>query len=252
MPKLSVCIEMFWKDEPYEQRAKLAGRLGYDAIEFWGWQNKDVDALAETVSGARLDVATFCMATEKPLVDPNASDALQEGLLATIPVAQKLNADRLILTTGNERTRESFAVTKARVIRHLKALVPILEAHEIMLCLEPLNTVVDHLGYWLTLMSDAADICAEVDSPYVKILMDLYHQQIQEGNLIQTLREYAPWIGHYHCAGVPGRHELVGGEIDYSVVFKAIAETRYDGYVGLEFNPTIGDEDALRQAMVLA
>ncbi len=251
MPKLSVCVEMFWKDEPYERRAELAAGLGYEAVEFWGWQNKDIDKLVETVAGTGLRVATFCMASEKPLVTPGAVDALQEGLLATIPVAQKLNVDRLILTTGNERTKESFAVTKARVIRHLKGLVPILEANDITLCLEPLNTVVNHLGYWLALMSDAADICEEIGSPNVKILMDLYHQQIQEGNLIQTLQEYAPWIGHYHCAGVPGRHELVGGELDYRAIFKAIDETGYDGHVGLEFSPTIGEEAALKQAMTL-
>ncbi len=251
MPKLSVCIEMFWKDEAPDRKIARAAELGFGAIEFWGWQGKDLDSIADAASATGVEVATFCMATAQPLVSPGAAAALETGLRDSIAVAQKLGVDRLILTTGNERTKEPFEVTRSRVIRHLKQLVPILEDSGIMLVLEPLNTVVDHLGYWLSLMSDAADICEEVDSPHVKILMDLYHQQIQEGNLIHTLTEYAPWIGHYHCAGVPGRHELVGGELDYRTIFKAIDATGYDAHVGLEFRPLGDDAEALRQAMGL-
>jgi len=243
---------MFWKNEEPQRKIALSAELGFRAIEFWGWQGKDIDKIADTVSATGVTVATFCMATDQPLVTPGAAGALETGLRDSIAVAQKLGADRLILTTGNERTKESFEVTKSRVIRHLNQLVPILEDSGIMLVLEPLNTVVDHLGYWLTRMSDAADICEEVGSPHVKILMDLYHQQIQEGNLIDTLTECAPWIGHYHCAGVPGRHELVGGELDYRAIFKAIDATGYDAHVGLEFSPLGDDAEALRQALSLA
>ena len=84
-------------------------------------------------------------------------------------------------------------------------------------------------------MAQAADIVAEVDSPALTILYDIYHQQITEGNLISNLRTYLPLIGHIHTAGVPGRHELADNEIDYRVVFQAIDESDYAGCVGLEF-----------------
>ncbi len=117
--------------------------------------------------------------------------------------------------------------------------------------LEPLNPIVDHLGHWLTTMSDAADIVYEVAHPQVKILMDIYHQQITEGNVISLIRQYAPVIGHYHCAGVPGRNELVGGELDYRAIFRAIDQTGYDGYVGLEFRAAGDTGEALAQALAL-
>lgn len=251
MAQLSVCIEMFWRNQPPEKKISMSAELGFKAAEFWGWQGKDIDKIKAAADAAGVKIATFCMATSLPPVNPNAREALKKGLQETIPVARKLGVNRLILTTGNERTKERFEVTKSTVIRNLKALVPILESNGIMLCIEPLNTYVDHLGYWLACMSDAADICAEIDSPWVKILMDIYHQQITEGNIIQTIREYSSLIGHYHCAGVPGRHELVGGELDYRYIFKAIDETGYDAYIGLEFSPTIGETDALKQALSL-
>ncbi len=121
----------------------------------------------------------------------------------------------------------------------------------VTLVLEPLNPIVDHKGYWLVKLSDAADIVQEVGSPNLKILDDLYHQQLSEGNLIANLTTYLPWIGHFHTAGAPGRHELVGGELDYRTIFAAIARGGYTGYVGLEFAPTLADDDALRQALTL-
>ncbi len=143
-------------------------------------------------------------------------------------------------------------MSRRRVVRHLKALTPICEDHGLTLVLEPLNTLVNHHGYWLTRMAHAVDIVEEVGSPSVKILMDLYHQQVQEGNLIANLTRYIPFIGHFHAAGVPGRHELVGGELDYQAIFQAIDATGYQGFVGLEYTPILDTEASLRQALELA
>jgi hydroxypyruvate isomerase len=251
MARFSVCVEMFWKDDPYEVRVEKAAALGFRAAEFWSWKGKAIDRIAAAAGKGGLQIAAFCMTSDRPLVAPGAAEALAAGLRETAAAARRLGTDRLILTTGNLRAKERFAVTKARVIRHLRGLAPLLEESGLTLLVEPLNTVVDHHGYWLETMADAVDICEAVGSPRVRILMDLYHQQIQEGNLIHALTEYAPWIGHYHCAGVPGRNELTGGELDYRGIFKAIDATGYDGWVGLEFRPTIGDEAALRQALEL-
>ena len=117
--------------------------------------------------------------------------------------------------------------------------------------LEPLNPFVDHAGYWLETMAQAMDILEEVDSPNLKILYDIYHQQITEGNIIANMQAYAPSIGHIHVAGVPGRVELVGGDLDYGAIFKAIDASGYDGYVGLELQPARGEEGALAEALSL-
>lgn len=130
----------------------------------------------------------------------------------------------------------------------LKACVPYLEESGITLVVEPLNVRVDHAGYYLYSSDEAAGIMREVGSPYVKMLFDIYHQQITEGDLIRRIREYIPYIGHFHAAGNPGRHELYDGEIDYRKVFAAIGETGYDGYIGLEYFP----EDEVEKGLAFA
>jgi len=252
MVKLSVCVEMFWTKEPYEKRIELSGALGYKAVEFWGWQNKDLDKIKKTMETSQVKLATFFMEADKPLVDPTVKNELAEGLKKSIAAAKKLGVDRLCFPTGNERKNESFCVTRNTVVRNLRKIVPILEENNVILCLEPLNPIVDPFGYWLTKMSDAADIVMEVNSPQVKILMDIYHQQITEGNIIANIRQYLPYIGHFHTGGVPGRHELVGGELDYRAIFHEISRLGYTGHAGLEFSPQGNTTDALKQAMELA
>ena len=167
-----------------------------------------------------------------------------------LPISQ-LGTRRLIVTAGQERAGEPFATTRATVVRNLQALRPLLDEHAVDLVLEPLNRLVDHPGHWLNTMADAADIVRAVDHPRVKILMDIYHQQVTEGNIIHSIRQYAPVIGHYHCAGVPGRTELVGGELDYRAIFRAIDQSGYDGYVGLEFRAAGDTGAALAEALAL-
>jgi hydroxypyruvate isomerase len=124
----------------------------------------------------------------------------------------------------------------------LKASVPLIERLGITLVLEPLNVKVDNVGYFLVSSSEAFDIVREVNSPYVKVLYDIYHQQITEGNLIQTITENISNIGHFHAAGSPGRHELETGEINYVNVLNAIMGTGYEQFIGLEYFPA---EDAI-------
>ncbi|OGV49258.1 MAG: hypothetical protein A2X49_10095 [Lentisphaerae bacterium GWF2_52_8] len=252
MVNLSVCIEMFWRDLSPEQKIQKAAGLGFKHVEFWSWSNKNLDSLAKSAKKNKLSIGAFCFEAAKRLVEPNAEEALVKGLEDSIAAAKKLKVKSLIITTGNERKAESFEVTRRTVVRNLKALLPTLEKNGMTLCIEPLNPIVDHVGYWLNKMSDAADICYEIDSPNVKILMDIYHQQLTEGNIIANLRQYAPLIGHFHTAGAPGRHELAGGDLDYASIFRAIEDTGYKNLIGLEFSPLNDTAAALREAQELA
>jgi len=102
------------------------------------------------------------------------------------------------------------------------------------LVLEPLNILVNHMGYYLTTTEESAEIIREVGSDYVKILYDVYHQQITEGNIINNIKNNIDLIGHIHIGDVPGRKQPGTGEINYKNVFKAIKETGYEGYVVFE------------------
>lgn len=252
MPKLSVCIEMFWRDQPHHERVPLVAELGYQACEFWGWKNKDIAAMRGALDEHGLALAAICLEPNFSLIARGSQKELVEGMRETAGVAKELSCPTVITTTGNTLDDESYEMSRRRVVRHLKALAPVCEDAGLTLVLEPLNTLVDHHGYWLTRMAHAADIVEEVASPSVKILMDIYHQQVQEGNIIANLRRYVPLIGHMHAAGVPGRHELAGGELDYRAVFRAIDEAGYQGHVGLEYSPALDTSASLKQALGLA
>lgn len=116
-------------------------------------------------------------------------------------------------------------------------MAPFLEEAGVTLVVEPLNILVDHPGYYLYSSEEAFQIIDEVGSPNVKVLFDIYHQQIMEGNLISRIQRNINKIGHFHAADNPGRHELYMGEIQYLNVFRAIEETGYRGYIGFEYFP---------------
>ena len=248
MPKLSVCVEMFWPQLPLAERVPLVARLGYSAFEFWSWDDKDIPAIHRAQQETGLAVAALCHVPGQRLIKRAAEAELVEGMVRTAQVAKTLQCATVIVTTGNTLDDETYEMSRRRVVRHLRAIGKVAADEGLTLVLEPLNTLVNHHGYWLTKMAEAADIVAEVDSPAVKILMDMYHQQIQEGNIIGNLTAYIDRIGHFHAAGVPGRNELVGGELDYGSIFKAIDATGYTGYVGLEYQPRLAEEDSLQQA----
>ena len=117
---------------------------------------------------------------------------------------------------------------------------------------EPLNSAVDHPGYFLTSSYEGYDILEAVDSPNVKLLYDVYHQQITEGNVIQNVTDHIDLIGHVSVADVPGRHEPGTGELNYENVFSALDDAGYEGYVGLEFSPTGDSAEAIKDVRSLA
>lgn len=147
---------------------------------------------------------------------------------------------------------------KKNTIEGLKTVIGLAEEKKINLCLEMLNTRVSenmkgHPGYQCDSIEWAADVCNAVGSPRMKILFDIYHVQIMQGDVIQRIRQFQDLIAHYHTAGVPGRKELDDTqEINYPAIMKAIVETGYDGFVGQEFIPTQADKIAsLRQAAMV-
>lgn len=252
MVNLSVCIEMYWTNLPFDQRIRRVAETGVRAIEFWGWKDKEIERIRAACAETGLVTAAICVEPNWSLVLRGNDDELTRGVAASAQVARSLGCERLIVTTGNVLPDETFEITRRRVVRKLRAMAAAAADGGVTLVLEPLNPFVNHPGYWLTTTAQAADIVEEVASPHLRILYDVYHQQITEGNIIARLHTYAHLIGHIHTGGVPGRHELVGGDLDYRSIFAAIDQTGYNGYVGLEFRPRGDDAAAIAQARALA
>ncbi|MBI2938856.1 MAG: TIM barrel protein [Chloroflexi bacterium] len=250
--RFSVCVEMIFRDRPFVERLDAVVQAGYDAYEFWRLAEKDLDGILERQQALALTCAAFSGAEGGPLVDPAARDAYLAGLERAVAAARRFGGTTLILTPGNAIRGLSHQAQHRSVVDGLKASLPIVEPAGITLGLEPLNTRVDHAGVFLDRSEEGFHIVDEVNSPNVKLLYDIYHMQLMEGDLIETIRANAEKIGHLHVADVPGRHEPGTGEINYGNVFRAIAESGYAGFVGLEYRPSIDPAASLAAVRELA
>lgn len=261
MIKLSACIEMLFREVDFYDRFEAAKNAGLDAVEFWGWNGKDIARIKELKNKYGLVVSAFCISAEgddlakefneKRLVYRGADKAFKHAVEQTIPLAKELDTQSLIVTVGQERNDATRYEQHANIVLNLKAAAPLLEDAGVVLVVEPLNVLTNHRGYFLPSSYEAFEIVEEVGSPNVKILYDVYHQQISEGNIIPTIQKYSDLIGHFHTADVPGRHELGTGELNYRNIFAAIDKTGYDRYVGMEYSPTKDSAETVKEALAL-
>lgn len=234
---------MVYNDEPFHDRISRAADAGVDAVEFWDWREKDLDAITAAADEADLPIVG-CTAGGV-LTDPNKTDEAVKTLRESIEAAAELGSPSLIATTGPDQNGLDRSTQHDAIVEALSAIVPDAKAAGVTVVLEPLNTAVDHPDCYLSSSHQGYEIIDAVGSNNVKLLFDIYHQQITEGNIIQNVTENIDHIGHFHVADVPGRHELGTGELNYENIFAAIDEAGYDGYVGLEFSPTGNADEAI-------
>lgn len=245
--KLSVCVEMIFTELPFIDRIAAVAEAGYEACEFWGWRQKDVAAIKEALGRVGIAVSGFLLDTTATLVDPETHKRLLQDAQETFAVAQALHCTTVIATTGNDRGGVSREEQHAAVVAGLCALAPHAEDAGITVVVEPLNTLVDHAGYFLASADEGAEIIRAVDSPAVQMLFDIYHQQVTEGNVSARLDAYRDLIGHIHVAGVPGRRDPGQGEINYPFLMTQLRRWPYTKYVGLEYRPLGGSRESLQQ-----
>lgn len=173
---------------------------------------------------------------------------IEQAFRTNIPLAAKAGVPNVITFSGN-RAGMSDEEGARNTVTGLNRVKKIAEDHGVTICLELLNSKRDHHDYMCDHTAWGVRVAQEVNSPNVKLLYDIYHMQIMEGDLIDTIRQNIQWIGHFHTGGVPGRHELDDTqEIQWAAVMRAIADTGFKGYVAHEFAPTADPLTSLRQA----
>jgi hydroxypyruvate isomerase len=177
--------------------------------------------------------------------------AIEQAFRTNIPRAAKAGVPNVITFSGN-RAGVSDDEGARNTIAGLNRVKKIAEDHGVTICLELLNSKRDHHDYMCDHTAWGLRVVQEVNSPKVKLLYDIYHMQIMEGDLIATIRPNIQWIGHFHTGGVPGRHELDGTqEVQWDGVMRAIADSGFKGYVAHEFVPTGDPLESLRKAVDL-
>lgn len=249
-PKLSVCIDAVFEGVDESEAIARVDHAGIGAFEFWGWWEKDLDAILAARDKHSMTVAACCTRFVS-LVDPKRRGEYLRGLTESIAAANKLGCRTLISQVGDLCPDLPRDLQHQSLVEGLAEAAPLLEQAGVTLVIEPLNDLVDHAGYYLVRSDEAFEIIDAVGSDNVKVVFDIYHQQISEGHVIDRLTKRIDAIGHFHAAGNPGRHELTRGELNYPEIFAAIAATNYDGYVGLEYWPKSDPDASLRQAAAM-
>jgi hydroxypyruvate isomerase len=235
--RLAVSAEMVFVDLPIEERVRRIADLGFE-VEIWDWTKKDIAALAKT--GATFSSMTGYITGT--LADPDGAAELLRTAEQSLRVAEELDCPRLnVHGTGlDDKGRPcvpSAVVTPAMWLTAARTLGRLAELGKRagrVFTLENLNTAVDHPGTPFAKAADTLALIEAVDSPHLRLNLDLYHAQIGEGNLIQLVERALPYVGEIQVADVPGRCEPGTGEIRYAAVAAALDRLGYDGVVGLE------------------
>ena len=175
-------------------------------------------------------------------------DDIQRQAESTLKLAQQWDIPYLICFSGNREGLDDQRGA-ANAITHLRQLADMAESAGVTLVLELLNSKVNHPDYQCDRTAWGVQVVSAVDSPRARLLYDIYHMQVMEGDVIQTIRDNHQWIDYYHTAGVPGRHEIdESQELNYPAICRAIADTGYTGWLGQEFVPTGDWRAGLRDA----
>lgn len=246
----SICYPLFMpKEMSLAALVKTAAELGYAAIELWS-QPADLAEIVALAKQHGLVVASMSGHGSLPdgLNKRSNHARIVAELKSSIDVAAQHGIPGLICFSGNRQPHMSELEALEAVADGLRLIAPYAEQKGVNLNLELLNSKVDHPGYQCDHTAWGVAVCERVNSPRVKLLYDIYHMAIMEGDLIRTIRENIKWIGHFHTAGNPGRNDLDDTqELNYRGICRAIAATGYDLYVGHEFRPKGDPIAALQQ-----
>ncbi|CAG7616054.1 hydroxypyruvate isomerase family protein [Paenibacillus allorhizosphaerae] len=254
MFKFAAHLEMnFSKGVTFKDRWLTANRLGFQGCEFV-WRLHDLAEATGLKAQAPLAVSVLGGTTggtvgggRPVLVWPEDRERLAADVQTAVSYAGSLECPNLIMVVGNLINGWSIEQHRQEAVASLKSVAPILEQAGVTAVIEPLNSKVDHKGVYCDNTTEAFKIVEEVGSPNVKILYDAYHMQIMEGNVISTIRNHNEFIGYYHIAKVPGRVEPIGGELNFYAILEAVAGTGYEGFVGLEYKPSVSDVQSLEE-----
>ena len=240
----------------------LAKSHGYEGFEMFDWRKEEErSAYASAMRAHGLEAV--CITANKgvrapgcSLTDPSEREGFLQEIASASAIAAEFDCRRLVVLTGFEREGVSRAEQMDSCVATLREAVPILEEAGMTIIVEPINTLVTRPGYFLAGAREGFEMLRRVDSPNVKLLFDIYHVQVTDGDLILQIRNNIDWIGHFQIGDHPGRMQPGSGEVNYRNVFQAIYELqeagKFDGYSGLEYHPSVTLPQTMAEVRQLA
>lgn len=253
--KRSACIDSLYRELPFWERFYAAKKDGFDFVEFWEWRDKDLSLLRKAALDAGIGICGFNGDADYSLIDPSQKKEYLEALRRSAEAAKYIGAASVTIHSNalgeggvviHDYRELSDTVKLCSMYGTLIDCAKIAEDSGIRMNLEPLNIYTDHVGNYLAHTQMAAEMTRLIGSPMLKVLYDIYHMQLNEGNLCDTISTYIDQIGHVHVADAPGRHEPGTGEINYPKVYACLEQNGYNGIVGYELFPLTTTELAVK------
>jgi len=234
--EFSLCIDSIYPKENLKGKLERIKQAGFKFIEFWDWRDKDLDLIVNS----KLKVSNFSGNRLSSLILDDKERVIEE-IKDSLEIARKLECKQIMLLSDVLKSDGSVEASLKnreekllRLYENLKEIIKITEKEKILLVIEPLNTIKDHKNYFLDNFQTTLELVKSINSEHLKILYDIYHMQIMEGNILETLQKYHQFIGYIHIANVPYRCEPWIGELDFKFILKELSKV-YSGFVGFEF-----------------
>lgn len=252
------CIDTLYTELAWKDRFAAAKADGFAAVEFWDWRIRDLDETRQAAQDAGIAISGFNGDADYSLVDPTHKERYLEELKKSIDAAKYVGATSVTIHSNalgdgglvvNHYDDLSDTVKLCSMYDTLLACAKMAEENAINVNLEALNITTDHVGNFLKYTQMGAEICRLINSPRLKLLYDVYHMQINEGCICDTISNYSDQFGHIHIADAPGRHEPGTGEINYKKVIPHLEKCGYNGYVGYELFPLNNTQEAVKAIM---
>lgn len=236
----------------FEQKMETASKAGVQSVELVGehkpWSDADIDRAKKLARSLHLQMDTISSTPNWKgmpisMVDPAQRENLLGEVQSNIDFARKLEIPMLLLMSGDAIPGKSYAEQWASLVESSKRCGDLAAKAGVTLIVEPLNTKVNHKGYFLDSCVAGLKLMKEVDHPHVRLLFDIYHEQVQVGDVTRTIQAAAPYTRVFHVADNPGRNDPGTGEMNYDNIYKAIKKTGYEWYITMEYLP-LGDQVA--------
>ncbi len=251
----AICFEMLFPGLAPEEKVDRVAAAGFEAVEFWGWRDKNLPALREACARSGVRVLNFSGHRRGSLIASATHQLLLADLAEAAAAAGALGCSYLMLLSnelgeGGRVMNSHPEIPAEEKRRNLRSgLERALEAApaKVTLLLEPLNTRIDHEGNYLSDTAMAASLVREIGHPRLKVLCDLYHMGVMGEDLAATIERHMDAIGYFHVADFPGRHEPGTGSGGWAKLLRRIAAAGYQGVVGFEYAPAADSAESLRR-----
>jgi len=250
--KITSSVMLWTLKGTIDEKLETAARAGIQSVELIGeyaqWPDAEMARVKKMARSFGMGIDTLMGSPDwgkRPvsMVDPAHREAFLADVRNAIAVARKMEVPQILLMSGNAIPGRTHEEQYASLLEGAKRAGDLASEAKVTMIVEPLNSLINHKGFFLTTCTEGLKLIREVDNPHVRLLFDLYHEQVQQGNVIRTLTEAAPEVAVFHVADNPGRNDPGTGEMNYSNIYKAIQKTGFGGYLAMEYLP-LGDQVA--------